>query len=39
MSPDERLNATNAVAKKVINGVLDELGLKGYTFKLSIGTF
>ena len=39
MSPDERLNATNAVAKKVVNGVLDELGLKGYTFKLSSGTF
>ena len=39
MSPAERLNATTAVARKVMNGLFDELGLKGYTFKFSTGTY
>jgi hypothetical protein len=39
MSAAERLNATQAVARKVMNGIFDELGLKGYTFKFSTGTY
>lgn len=39
MTPEERLNATTSVARKVVNGVLDELGLQGYTFKFSTGKY
>ena len=39
MTPEERLNATTAVARKVMNGIFDELNLKGYTFKFSTGKY
>ena len=39
MTPDERLNTTKAVASKVVNRVLDELGFKGYTSYFSSGKY
>jgi hypothetical protein len=39
MTQSERLNATTAVARKVMNGIFDELNLQGYKFKFSTGTY
>ena len=39
MTPYERLNATKAVANKTISSVFSELGLKGYGYKFSTGTY
>ena len=39
MSPQERLDTTEAVAKKVMNRIFDAMGLKGYTFRYSTGKF
>ena len=39
MTPEERLNSTTAVARKVMGGIFDELGLKGYTYKFSTGKY
>ena len=39
MTPYERLNATKAVANKTMSSVFSELGLKGYGYKFSTGTY
>lgn len=39
MTPAERLDATKAVANKVITPIFGELGLKGYSFDFSSGKF
>jgi hypothetical protein len=39
MTPSERLNATKAVANRVVSSVFSELGLKGYNYEFSTGTY
>lgn len=39
MTPSERLNATKAVANKVMSSVFSELDLKGYKYEFSTGTY
>ena len=39
MTPSERLNATKAVANRVVSSVFSELGLKGYKYEFSTGTY
>lgn len=39
MSPADKLRTTTAVANKTVGKVLDELGLKGYTFEVSSGRY
>jgi hypothetical protein len=39
MTPSERLNATKAVANRVMSSVFSELELKGYKYEFSTGTY
>ena len=39
MTQAERLDATRSVAKKVIDPILSDMGLKGYSFKFSSGKY
>ena len=39
MTPSERLNATKAVANRVVSSVFSELDLKGYKYEFSTGTY
>ena len=39
MTPSERLNATRAVANRVVSSVFSELELKGYKYEFSTGTY
>jgi hypothetical protein len=39
MTPSERLNATKAVANRVMSSVFSELDLKGYKYEFSTGTY
>jgi len=39
MTPSERLNATKAVANRVVSSVFSELELKGYKYEFSTGTY
>ena len=39
MTTQERLDSTKAVANKILSRVFSELGLKGYSFKFSTGSF
>jgi hypothetical protein len=39
MTPTERLGATRSVANKVMSSVFSELGLRGYSYSFSTGTY
>ena len=39
MTDAERTSATKAVANKVVNGALDELGFRNYSYQFSSGTY
>jgi hypothetical protein len=39
MTPSERLNATKAVANRVVSSVFSDLDLKGYKYEFSTGTY
>jgi len=39
MTPQERIDATKAVASKIMLGVFSELGLRGYSYQFSSGKY